>query len=168
MLCRNFFCLKSNQYFWFSSSNSWYIFVCWISLFCINFAPHFTLLKFFGRRQFPEILKLPFSPVFTRVSHEFCMYFQTTYYRPVAGGSNGTPAALPRGQTGPPQPPSSHTAGLTEFLDSHQLWDCQTFPEMYLKISAASLADPEEMRYITPGHPASGKYHTGNNISAYT
>lgn len=68
----------------------------------------------------------------------------------------------------PPQPPSSHTAGLTEFLDSHQLWDCQTFPEMYLKISAASLADPEEMRYITPGHPASGKYHTGNNISAYT
>ena len=104
MLCRNFFCLKSNQYFWFSSSNSWYIFVCWISLFCINFAPHFTLLKFFGRRQFPEILKLPFSPVFTRVSHEFCMYFQTTYYRPVAGGSNGTPAALPRGQTGPPNP----------------------------------------------------------------
>lgn len=50
------------------------------------------------------ILKLPFSPVFTRVSHEFCMYFQTTYYRPVAGGSNGTPAALPRGQTGPPNP----------------------------------------------------------------
>lgn len=41
-------------------------------------------------------------------------------------------------------------------------------PEMYLKISAVSLADPEEMRYITPGHPASGKYHTGNNISAYT
>ena len=85
MLCRNFFCLKSNQYSRFLSSNSWYIFVCWISLFCINFAPHFTLLKFFGRRQFPEILKLPFSPVFTRVSHEFCMYFQTTYYRPVAG-----------------------------------------------------------------------------------
>lgn len=40
--------------------------------------------------------------------------------------------------------------------------------EMYLKISAVSLAAPEEMRYITPGHPASGKYHTGNNISAYT
>ena len=109
MLCRNFFCLKSNQYFWFSSSNSWYIFVCWISLFCINFAPHFTLLKFFGKRQFPEILKLPFSPVFTRVLHEFCMYFQTTYYRPVAGGSNGTQAALPRGQTGPPTPVFPHS-----------------------------------------------------------
>lgn len=40
--------------------------------------------------------------------------------------------------------------------------------EMYLKISAVSLAAPEEMRYITPGHPASGKYHTENNISAYT
>lgn len=40
--------------------------------------------------------------------------------------------------------------------------------EMYLKISAVSLAAPEKMRYITPGHPASGKYHTGNNISAYT
>ena len=40
----------------------------------------------------------------SRVLHEFCMYFQTTYYRPVAGGSNGTPAALPRGQTGPPNP----------------------------------------------------------------
>ena len=104
MLCRNFFCLKSNQYFWFSSSNSWYIFVCWISLFCINFAPHFTLLKFFGRRQFPEILKLPFSPVFTRVSHEFCMYFQTTYYRHVAGAENGSGSLLPRGQPGPPIP----------------------------------------------------------------
>lgn len=104
MLCRNFFCLKSNQYFWFSSSNSWYIFVCWISLFCINFAPHFTLLKFFGKRQFPEILKLPFSPVFTRVLHEFCMYFQTTYYRHVAGIKTCPPEALPRGQTGPPNP----------------------------------------------------------------
>ena len=104
MLCRNFFCLKSNQYFWLSSSNSWYIFVCWISLFCINFAPHFTLLKFFGKRQFPEILKLPFSPVFTRLSREFCMYFQTTYYRPVAGVRTCPPEALPRGQTGPPNP----------------------------------------------------------------
>lgn len=104
MLCRNFFCLKSNQYSRFLSSNSWYIFVCWISLFCINFAPHFTLLKFFGRRQFPEILKLPFSPVFTRVSHEFCMYFQTTYYRHVAGIKTCPPEALPRGQTGPPNP----------------------------------------------------------------
>lgn len=67
-----------------------------------------------------------------------------------------------------PQPPSSHTAGLTEFLDSLRLWDCQMFPEMYLKISAVNLAAPEKMRYITPGHPASGKYHIASNISAYT
>ena len=167
MLCRNFFCLKSNQYFWFSSSNSWYIFVCWISLFCINFAPHFILLKFFGRRQFPEILKLPFSPVFTRVSHEFCMYFQTTYYRPVAGGSNGTPSALPRGQTGPPTPvfPHSRADGVSGQPPALGLPDVS---EMYLKISAESLAAPEEMRYITPGHPASGKYHIASNISACT
>lgn len=37
--------------------------------------------------------------------------------------------------------------------------------EMYLKISAVILAAPEEMRYITPGHPASGKYHIASNIS---
>ena len=104
MLCRNFFCLKSNQYFWFSSSNSWYILVVFKCFLISNFTPHFTLLKFFPKWQFGEILKLPFSPVFTRLSYEFCMYFQTTYYRPVAGGSNGTPAALPRGQTGPPTP----------------------------------------------------------------
>lgn len=104
MLCRNFFCLKSNQYFWFSSSNSWYILVVFKCFLISNFTPHFTLLKFFPKWQFGEILKLPFSPVFTRLSYEFCMYFQTTYYRPVAGGSNGTPAALPRGQTGPPNP----------------------------------------------------------------
>lgn len=96
------------------------------------------------------------------------MYFQTTYYRHVAGGSNGTPAALPRGQTGPPQPPSSHTAGLTEFLDSRQLLGLPDVSEMYLKISAVSLEDPEEMRYITPGHPASGKYHIASNISVCT
>lgn len=40
--------------------------------------------------------------------------------------------------------------------------------EMYLKISAVSLAAPEKMRYITPGHPASGKYHIASNISACT
>lgn len=40
--------------------------------------------------------------------------------------------------------------------------------EMYLKISAVSLAAPEKMRYIIPGHPASGKYHIASNISAYT
>ena len=40
--------------------------------------------------------------------------------------------------------------------------------EMYLKISTVSLAAPEKMRYIIPGHPASNMYHTENNISAYT
>ena len=37
--------------------------------------------------------------------------------------------------------------------------------EMYLKISAVNLAAPEKMRYIIPGHPASGKYHIASNIS---
>ena len=104
MLCRNLDLLKSNQYLQFLSSNSWYIFVVANTRLSIKIAPHFSLLKFLAREQFRQILKLPFSPVFTRVLHEFCMYFQTTYYRPVAGGSNGTPAALPRGQTGPPNP----------------------------------------------------------------
>ncbi len=48
----------------------------------------------------------------------FVCIFRPRITGPWQGGSNGTPAALPRGQTGPPQPPSSHTAGLTEFLDS--------------------------------------------------
>ena len=104
MLCRNLDLLKSNQYLQFSSSNSWYIFVVANTRLSIKITPHFSLLKFLAREQFRQIFKLPFSPVFTRVSHEFCMYFQTTYYRPVAGNSNGTPAALPRGQTGPPNP----------------------------------------------------------------
>ena len=104
MLCRNFFCLKSNQYFWFSWSNSWYILVVFKCFLISNFTPHFTLLKFFPKWQFGEILKLPFSPVFTRLSREFCMYFQTTYYRPVAGVRTCPPEALPRGQTGPPNP----------------------------------------------------------------
>lgn len=167
MLCRNFFCLKSSQYFWFSSSNSWYIFVCWISLFCINFAPHFTLLKFFGKRQFPEILKLPFSPVFTRVLHEFCMYFQTTYYRPVAGAVTELRQRCRAVRRVPPTPvfPHSRADGVSGQPPALGL---PGVSEMYLKISAVSLAAPEEMRYITPGHPASGKYHIASNISAYT
>ena len=104
MLCRNLFFLKSNQYSRSVSDRSWYIFVCCISLFAIKFTPHFSLRKFLGKRRFPQILKLPFFPVFTILSATFVLYFQTTYYRPVAGGSNGTPAALPRGQTGPPNP----------------------------------------------------------------
>lgn len=166
MLCRNFFCLKSNQYFWFSSSNSWYILVVFKCFLISNFTPHFTLLKFFPKWQFGEILKLPFSPVYTRVSHEFCMYFQTTYYRLVARVRTCPPESLPRGQTGPPTPvfPHSRDSGGYGQTPAPGMPDVS---EMYLKISAVSLAAPEEMRYITPGHPASGKYHTGNNISAY-
>ena len=104
MLCRNLFFLKSNQYSRSVSLNSWYILVCCISLFAIKFTPHFSLRKFLGKRRFPQILKLPFFPVFTILWATFVLYFQTTYYRPVAGGSNGTPSALPRGQTGPPDP----------------------------------------------------------------
>ena len=166
MLCRNFFCLKSNQYFWFSSSNSWYILVVFKCFLISNFTPHFTLLKFFPKWQFGEILKLPFSPVFTRVSHEFCMYFQTTYYRPVAGAVTELRQRCRAVRRVPPTPvfPHSRADGVSGQPPALGLPDVS---EMYLKISAVSLAAPEEMRYITPGHPASGKYHTGNNISAY-
>ena len=64
------------------------------------------------------------------------MYFQTTYYRPVAGGKIEL-CHLPRGQIGPPIP-HLPTQQMTEFLISHQSQDCQTFPEMYLKNSAAT------------------------------
>lgn len=67
----------------------------------------------------------------------------------------------------PPTPvfPHSRADGVS---GQPPVLDCQTFPEMYLKISAVSLAAPEEMRYITPGHPTSGKYHIASNISACT
>ena len=104
MLCRNLFFLKSNQYSRSVSDRSWYIFVCCISLFAIKFTPHFSLRKFLGKRRFPQILKLPFFPVFTILSATFVLYFQTTYYRHVAGAEMAQFIPLPRGQTGPPDP----------------------------------------------------------------
>ena len=58
--------------------------------FYVHFKPHFSLLKFFPRCRFGEILKLPFFPVFTILSATFVLYFQTTYYRHVAGAENGS------------------------------------------------------------------------------
>ena len=104
MLCRNLFFLKSNQYSRSVSDRSWYIFVCCISLFAIKFTPHFNMLKFLGKSRFPQILKLPFFPVFTILWATFVLYFQTTYYRHVAGAENGSGSLLPRGQPGPPIP----------------------------------------------------------------
>lgn len=72
--------------------------------FYVHFKPHFSLLKFFPRCRFGEILKLPFFPVFTILSATFVLYFQTTYYRHVAGAENGSGSLLPRGQPGPPIP----------------------------------------------------------------
>ena len=113
MLCRNLFFLKSNQYSRSVSLNSWYILVCCISLFAIKFTPHFSLRKYLGKRRFPQILKLPFFPVFTILWATFVLYFQTTYYRHVAGAEMAQFIPLPRGQPGPPIPgfPHSRRAG---------------------------------------------------------
>lgn len=85
MLCRNFFCLKSNQYSHSESSNSRYIFVFLKTRLSSTITPHFSLIKFFARWLFREILKLSILPVFTILSATFVLYFQTTYYRHVAG-----------------------------------------------------------------------------------
>ena len=133
MLCRNFFCLKSNQYFWFSSSNSWYILVVFKCFLISNFTPHFTLLKFFPKWQFGEILKLPFFPVFTILSATFVLYFQTTYYRHVAGAENGSGSPPAARSAGSPYPPASHTAGEQTETFPAQPCVCYAFPKMYLK-----------------------------------
>lgn len=104
MLCRNLFFLKSNQYSRSVSLNSWYIFVSVRTRLSNKLTPHFSLIKFLARRQFRQILKLPFSPVFTILSATFVLYFQTTYYRHVAGAGDGSGSPLPRGQPGPPIP----------------------------------------------------------------
>lgn len=104
MLCRNLFFLKSNQYSRSVSLNSWYIFVSVRTRLSNKLTPHFSLIKFLARRQFRQILKLPFFPVFTILSATFVLYFQTTYYRHVAGAEMAQFIPLPRGQTGPPDP----------------------------------------------------------------
>ena len=104
MLCRNFDLLKSNQYFDLCHQAPGIFLYVLKLVYRATKPPHFSMIKFLARTPFRQILKLPFSPVFTRLSHEFCMYFQTTYYRPVAGVRTCPPEALPRGQTGPPNP----------------------------------------------------------------
>lgn len=133
MLCRNLFFLKSNQYSRSVSDRSWYIFVCCISLFAIKFTPHFSLRKFLGKRRFPQILKLPFFPVFTILSATFVLYFQTTYYRHVAGAENGSGSPPAARSAGSPYPPASHTAG--EQTETSQAQPCvsHALPKMYLK-----------------------------------
>lgn len=133
MLCRNLFFLKSNQYSRSVSDRSWYIFVCCISLFAIKFTPHFSLRKFLGKRRFPQILKLPFFPVFTILSATFVLYFQTTYYRHVAGAENGSGSPPAARSAGSPYPPASHTAGEQTETFPAQPCVCYAFPKMYLK-----------------------------------
>ena len=133
MLCRNLFFLKSNQYSRSVSDRSWYIFVCCISLFAIKFTPHFSLRKFLGKRRFPQILKLPFFPVFTILSATFVLYFQTTYYRHVAGAENGSGSPPAARSAGSPYPPASHTAG--EQTETFPAQPCVWYAclKMYLK-----------------------------------
>ena len=137
MLCRNLFFLKSNQYSRSVSLNSWYILVCCISLFAIKFTPHFSLRKFLGKRRFPQILKLPFFPVFTILSATFVLYFQTTYYRHVAGAENGSGSPLPRGQPGPPIPrlPTQQESRQRHSRHSHA--SVMRFRKCISKVSAA-------------------------------
>lgn len=138
MLCRNLFFLKSNQYSRSVSDRSWYIFVCCISLFAIKFTPHFSLRKFLGKRRFPQILKLPFFPVFTILSATFVLYFQTTYYRHVAGAENGSGSPPAARSAGSPYPPASHTAGEQTETFPAQPCVCYAFPKMYLKSICSS------------------------------
>ena len=104
MLCRNLLFLKSNQYSRSESSNSRYIFVFFKTRLSSTIAPHFSLIKFLARRLFRQILKLSFFPVFTILSTTFVLYFQTTYYRHVAGAGITKAVPLPCGQPGPPIP----------------------------------------------------------------
>ena len=167
MLCRNFFCLKSNQYSHSESSNSRYIFVFLKTRLSSTITPHFSLIKFFARWLFREILKLSILPVFTILSATFVLYFQTTYYRHVAGA--GITQAVPAVRSaGSPYPPASHTAG--EQAETYQTQPCisHTFPKMYLKSICSSGSPETKMRYISLVHPTSGRYRIKSNTCVYT
>lgn len=138
MLCRNLFFLKSNQYSRSVSLNSWYIFVSVRTRLSNKLTPHFSLIKFLARRQFRQILKLPFFPVFTILSATFVLYFQTTYYRHVAGAENGSGSPPAARSAGSPYPPASHTAGEQTETFPTQPCVCYAFPKMYLKSICSS------------------------------
>lgn len=61
------------------------------------------------------------------------MYFQTTYYRHVAGAENGSGSPPAARSAGSPYPPASHTAG--EQTETSQAQPCvsHALPKMYLK-----------------------------------
>ena len=137
MLCRNLLFLKSNQYSRSESSNSRYIFVFFKTRLSSTIAPHFSLIKFLARRLFRQILKLSFFPVFTILSTNFVLYFQTTYYRHVAGA--GITQAVPAVRSaGSPYPPASHTAG--EQTETFPAQPCVWYVclKMYLKSICSS------------------------------
>ena len=167
MLCRNLLFLKSNQYSRSESSNSRYIFVFFKTRLSSTIAPHFSLIKFLARRLFRQILKLSFFPVFTILSATFVLYFQTTYYRHVAGAgiTQAGPAVL---SAGAPYPPTSHTAG--EQAETYQTQPCvsHVFLKMYLKSICSSGSPETKMRYISLVHPTSGRYHIKSNTCVYT
>lgn len=167
MLCRNLLFLKSNQYSRSESSNSRYIFVFFKIRLSSTIAPHFSLIKFLAKKLFRQILKLPFFPVFTILSATFVLYFQTTYYRHVAGA--GITQAVPAVRSaGAPYPPTFHTAG--EQAETYQTQPCvsHVFLKMYLKSICSSRSPETKMRYISLVHPTSGRYHIKSNTCVYT
>ena len=159
--------MKSNQYSHSESSNSRYIFVFLKTRLSSTITPHFSLIKFFARWLFREILKLAILPVFTILSATFVLYFQTTYYRHVAGA--GITQAVPAVRSaGSPYHPASHTAG--EQAETYQTQPCisHTFLKMYLKSICSSGSPETKMRYISLVHPTSGKYRIKSNTCVYT
>lgn len=146
MLCRNFDLLKSNQYFRFSSSSSWYIFVLVNTRLSSKLPPHFNVLKFLAKRAFRQIFLQPFRPVFTRLSGNFGMYFQTTYYRPVAGAENGLPPPWRAVRWVPLTPIFPHTRTGQAYSTPSLLQGCRA-GKMYLGISEAAGETRKKMRY---------------------
>lgn len=161
MLCRNLFFLKSNQYSRSVSLNSWYIFVSVKTRLSNKLTPHFSLIKFLARRQFRQILKLPFSPVFTILSATFVLYFQTTYYRHVAGAEMAQFIPLPR------TPVFPHSRGTDRDIPGTAMRQSCVAKNVSQKFLIRNLA-AEKMKYIIPGHPASCTYHTKSSTCVYT
>lgn len=137
MLCRNFFCLKSNQYSHSELSNSRYIFVFLKTRLSSTITPHFSLIKFFARWLFREILKLSFFPVFTILSAIFVLYFQTTYYRHVAGAGITQTAPCRAVSRVPLSPGFPHSRGTGRDIPDtamRQPYISENVSQIYLKL----------------------------------
>ena len=74
------------------------------------------------------------------------MYFQTTYYRPVAGAENGLPPPWRAVRWVPPTPIFPHTRTGQAYSTPSLLQGCRE-GKMYLRISAATGEIQKKMRY---------------------